>query len=157
MKPHWLLGIAAVPIGFIIRKLRKDHQFGAGLSDMAKDNYQGTTAWKMGRFRNLDKTRLQEDLGSLMGDLLGYIKAKQTQPANPLPVAVTESEFKPDPTRDYMTWYGHSAARLETGGKVILLDPMLGEWVAPVPFLGHRFPYKDFHPLEDIGKIDLVV
>ena len=157
MKPHWLLGLALLPVGYVARKLRNDPQFGAGLATMKEDDYQGSVAWKMGQFRNLDKTPLQEDLRSLLGDLVGYVKAKQTQPSKPLPVAVADSLTKPDPTKDYLTWYGHSALRLETGGKTILIDPMLGEWVAPVPFLGHRFPYEDYHPLEGIGAIDLIV
>ncbi len=157
MKPHWMIGLALVPLGYVARKLRNDPQFGAGLDTMREDDYRESVAWKMGRFRNLDKTPLKEDFRSLMGDLIGYIQAKQTQPTAPLPVAVTESLFQPDPALDYLTWYGHSALRLETGGQTILLDPMLGEWVAPVPFLGHRFPYKDYHPLEGISTIDLIV
>ncbi|CAH1001893.1 hypothetical protein LEM8419_02806 [Neolewinella maritima] len=157
MKPHWLVGLALIPIGYVTRKLRQDPQFGASLQEMKQQDYQGTVAWKMGQFRNLDKTPLKEDLRSLMGDLVGYIKAKQTQPANPLPVAVAESHAPVDPRTDYLTWYGHSALRLESGGKTILIDPMLGEWVAPVPFLGHRFPYKDYHPLDDLATVDLMV
>ncbi len=157
MKPHWLVGLALLPVGYLTRKLRKDPQFGASLADMKKDDYQGTRAWKMGRFRNLDKTRLQEDLRSLLGDLMGYLKAKNTQPAYPLPVAERSTSDDPDPTGDFVTWYGHSAVRLETGGKTLLIDPMLGEWVAPVPFLGHRFPYKDYAPLKNVGIIDLIV
>ena len=157
MKPHWLVGLALLPVSFLARKLRNDPQFGAGLQEMKKDNYEGTQAWKMGRFRNLDKTRLQEDFRSLMGDLYGYLKAKNTQPSAPLPVAVANELDRADPQHDYITWYGHSALRIETGGKTILIDPMLGEWVAPVPFLGHRFPYKNYHPLQQIGHIDLVL
>ncbi|NJB84799.1 L-ascorbate metabolism protein UlaG (beta-lactamase superfamily) [Lewinella marina] len=157
MKPHWLVGLMLLPAGYVARKLRNDPQFGATLEDMQRDNYQGTVAWKMGRFRNLDKTRLQEDLGSLLGDLLGYLQAKNTQPSAPLPVAVTETLEQPTHGEDYLTWYGHSAVRLETAGRTILIDPMLGEWVAPVPFLGHRFPYNDYHPLESLGEIDCIL
>ena len=157
MKPHWLIGLALLPVGYVARKLRRDPQFGASLAAMKRNDYQGTAAWKMGQFRNLDKTPLKEDLRSLLGDLVGYIKAKQTQPAAPLPVAVAETLFTPDPGEDYLTWYGHSALRLESDGNTILFDPMLGEWVAPVPFLGHRFPYKDYNPLEGIGEIDLMI
>ncbi|WP_116104976.1 MBL fold metallo-hydrolase [Lewinella sp. IMCC34191] len=157
MKPHWLVGLALLPVGYVARKFRNDPQFGASLAEMKKDDYQGTAAWKMGRFRNLDKTKLREDMRSLLGDLYGYLKAKNTQPTTPLPVAVAEKTSTPDPDQDYVTWYGHSALRLETAGRTVLIDPMLGEWVAPVPFLGHRFPYKDYHPLQGIGNIDLML
>ncbi len=157
MKPHWLLGLALLPAAYLGRKIRKDPQFGADAGAMRYVKEQGSVAWKMGAFRNLDKTRLQEDLGSLFGDLVGYIKAKHTQPTQPLPVATGGGPFRPESDRDYLTWYGHSALRLETGGKTILLDPMLGDWVAPVPFLGHRFPYEDYRPLADLHVIDLIV
>lgn len=111
----------------------------------------------MGSYRNLDKTPIKEDFSSLLGDLYGYLKATNTQPSKPLPIAVANTNSMVDPTKDYLTWFGHSALRLETAGKTLLLDPMLGEWVAPVPFLGHRFPYKDYHPVSEIGDVDLVV
>ena len=154
---RWLIGLSLVSVGYLARKFRNDPQFGAGLREMKQRDYQGTRAWKMGQFRNLDKTPLQEDLRSLLGDLLGYVKAKQTQPASPLPVAVATSGQRVDDSVDLLTWYGHSAVRLETGGRTILFDPMFGEWVAPVPLLGHRFPYKNFRPLEGIGDIEVVV
>ncbi len=161
MKPHWLLGLAALPVSYLVRKIKNDPQFGAGASDIKRwrEKHGPITGsrFKLWQFRNLDKTPIREDFGSLFGDLIGYLKAKNTQPASPLPVAVTDSANSPDPDHDYVTWYGHSALRLDTGGQTILLDPMLGEWVAPVPFLGHRFPYRDYNPLAGIGKIDLVV
>jgi L-ascorbate metabolism protein UlaG (beta-lactamase superfamily) len=156
MKPHWLVGLALIPVGYVTRRLRKDPQFGAGVSEIPR--YEGkSVAWKMGRFRNIDKTPIKEDIRSLFGDLFGYLKASNTQPPKPLPVAAIDSQPVADESDDYLTWYGHSALRLESGGQTILLDPMLGSWVAPVPFLGHRFPYNDFHPLDDIDAIDLVV
>lgn len=156
-KPHWLLGLAALPVAYVGRKLRNDPQFGAGAGAMAYVKEQAGRNYRRGKFRNLQKTPLQEDLGSLLGDLIGYLKAKNTQPAEPLPIYDGQTRTDLDPAKDYLTWYGHSALRLETAGKTILLDPMLGEWVAPVPFLGHRFPYQDYQPLAGIGDIDLVV
>ena len=157
MKPHWLLGLALLPVGYLGRKLRNDPQFGAGAGAMKYVKQRRSRAWKLGSFRNLERTPLQEDIGNLFGDLIGYLKAKNTQPAAPLPVAGPEDQPILAPGEDYLTWYGHSALRLETEGRTILLDPMLGEWVAPVPFLGHRFPYKDYDPTRDFTEIDLVV
>ena len=157
MKPHWLVGLALLPIGYVARKLRNDPQFGADAGAMRRGRARKGVAWRLGAYRNLDKTRLQEDWRSLLGDLYGYLKAKNTQPSAPLPIAVANANSVVDPDEDYLTWYGHSALRLETQGKTILLDPMLGDWVAPVPFLGHRFPYKDYNPVEQLGDIDLVV
>lgn len=157
MKPHWLLGLALLPVGYLARKMRNDPQFGAAAGAMRYVEKQGSVAWHKGFFRNLDRTPLQEDLRSLLGDLYGYLRAKHTQPTRTLPVGFALAGTYVDPDKDHLTWYGHSALRLETGGKTILIDPMLGEWVAPVPFLGHRFPYEDYHPLTEIGTIDLII
>ena len=156
MKPHWLTGLALIPLAYLGRKLRNDPQFGAAAGAMKYVKQRGSVAWRRGSFRNLEKTPLQEDLGSLFGDLVGYMKAKHTQPAEPLPFSIGEATDVAPPG-DQLTWYGHSALRLETGGKTILFDPMLGDWVAPIPFLGHRFPYRDYNPLAHFGTIDLVV
>lgn len=157
VKPHWLLGLALIPVGFIGRKLRNDPQFGAGAGAMKRSRNRQSVAWKLGFYRNLERTPLQEDLGSLLGDLYGYLLAKNTQPSEALPIALAKSNPAVDPSNDYLTWFGHSALRLETNGKTILLDPMLGDWVAPVPFLGQRFPYKNYNPVNQLGDIDLVV
>ena len=157
MKPHWLIGLALLPVGYVARKLRKDPQFGATVGMMKNKRTKASKAWRLGAFRNLDKTRLQEDFRSLLGDLYGYLRAKNTQPNSPLPIAVGNDTIRAALNKEYLTWYGHSALRLEVKGRTILLDPMLGDWVAPVPFLGHRFPYKNYHPLEELGDIDLIV
>ena len=160
MKPHWLIGLALLPVGYLARKVRNDPQFGAGAGAMKRERKKRLTrpvSWRMGAYRNLEKTRLQEDFRSLLGDLYGYLQAKNTQPAKPLPIAVANSNSVVDPDKDYLTWYGHSALRLETNGKTILIDPMLGNWVAPVPFLGHRFPYQSYNPVDQLGDIDLIV
>ncbi|OAV44583.1 MBL fold metallo-hydrolase [Lewinella sp. 4G2] len=160
MKPHWLVGLVLLPIGYVARKVRNDPQFGAGAGAMRRERNkrkERPLRWRMGAYRNLEKTKLQEDFRSLMGDLVGYLQAKNTQPPKALPIAVANANSVVQDDRDYLTWYGHSALRLESHGRTILLDPMLGNWVAPVPFLGHRFPYEGYNPVEQLGDIDLIV
>ncbi|MTB51564.1 MBL fold metallo-hydrolase [Lewinella sp. W8] len=156
-RPHWLAGLAMLPLLYAVRKLRNDPQFGAKPSAILARNVRSSSGWRRGSFRNLERTPIQEDLGSLLGDLYGYLKSKHTQPTVPLPVAPNKASAFPEVDQDHLTWYGHSTVRLETGGKTILFDPMLGDWVAPIPFLGHRFPYENYQPLEDFGEIDLIV
>lgn len=149
-----MFGFLLLPFLYIKRRIERNPQFGA--AGKAKAVRQSPN-WRNGRFRNLDKTPIQEDLASLFGDLIGYWKAKNTYPSAALPVfeGPQATELKKD--KDYLTWYGHSALRLETGGKTILLDPMLGDWVAPIPFLGHRFDYSQPLDLNGFEEIDLIV
>ena len=124
MKPHWLLGLAILPVTYLARRLRNDPQFGAAAGAMKYVKKRGSVAWSRSSFRNLEKTPLQEDLGNLFGDLVGYIKAAHTQPASPLPVSESANS-RPGKNGDYITWYGHSAFRLETEGKTISYDIIL--------------------------------
>jgi len=77
-------------------------------------------------------------------------------PSKPLPVKFDEQIGSCD-SLSKIIWYGHSAILLEIDGKVILIDPMLGETASPVPFLTKRFPYKRPIDLERIPIIDAVI
>jgi len=56
-----------------------------------------------------------------------------------------------------ITWYGHSAFLIEMDGLRILIDPMLGEYAAPVSFGSKRFPYEQPIPIEELTDIDLLI
>lgn len=56
-----------------------------------------------------------------------------------------------------VTWYGHSAFLIEMQGLRILIDPMLGEYAAPISFGSRRFPYEQPIPIEELRDIDLLV
>lgn len=156
MQKKWLWSLVSLPLLYVGRKFKNDPQFGGTPSGDYLERLKASRHWKMGQFRNLDKTPIREDFISLLGDLMGYIKAKDTFPSTPLPAYVDPPDFKIEAKRTYLTWYGHSALRLETNNQLILLDPMLGAWCAPVPFLGHRFPYAK-QVVPKFERIDLIV
>ncbi|PHI18849.1 hypothetical protein CEQ90_15990 [Lewinellaceae bacterium SD302] len=157
MTRNWLWSLAALPALFVARKLRKDPQFGGKPEGTYLKRLKASPQWKRGRFRNIDRTPIQEDFKSLIGDLIGYMRAKDTFPRLAVPTVRDESPTPPDPKAHYLTWYGHSALRLETNGQTILLDPMLEDWVAPIPFLGHRFQYAASPLNGDFERINLVI
>lgn len=81
---------------------------------------------------------------------------KNTSPTDSLPV-----KFGPFPsladTQARITWYGHSAFLIEIGGQRVLIDPMLGEFAAPISLGANRFPYQAAIPFEDLTDIDLLI
>jgi L-ascorbate metabolism protein UlaG (beta-lactamase superfamily) len=56
-----------------------------------------------------------------------------------------------------ITWFGHSAILLQIDGKNILIDPMLGNAAAPVPFMTKRFPYVQSLDLDVLPEIDAII
>lgn len=55
-------------------------------------------------------------------------------------------------------WYGHSAFYVKMNGLNILLDPMFGDYPAPLPYLiGKRFRYDWPIDTEELPEIDVVV
>lgn len=57
-----------------------------------------------------------------------------------------------------VTWFGHSTVLIETAGKTIFIDPMLGDVPAPIPWFGS----KRFNPIlpidiENLPFIDVVL
>ncbi|BCP53662.1 MBL fold metallo-hydrolase [Kaistia sp. 32K] len=56
-----------------------------------------------------------------------------------------------------ITWFGHSSMLLALDGKKILIDPILGERVSPVPFIGPK-RFFDVGPSADLlRQVDLVL
>lgn len=157
MNFKWLWSLALLPTIFVTRKLRNDPEFGGRPEGSYLARLKNSPHWKMGQFRNLDKTPIREDLRSLVGDLMGYLKAKDTFPSISLPSLPKAAAAGSNHDGHFLTWLGHSAMQLETNGQCVLLDPMLGDWVAPIPFLGHRFPYLASPAQYDFTRIDLVV
>ncbi|CAI6086869.1 MBL fold metallo-hydrolase [Cohnella sp. JJ-181] len=57
-----------------------------------------------------------------------------------------------------VTWFGHSAALLEIGGRTLLLDPMLGRAPSPFPrFGGKRYAEELPFKIEELPRIDAVI
>lgn len=111
--------------------------------------------WKGGRFVNLipTSTASLSDLWSTLGD---YINAENTAPDDSLPVSFALIEGQHD-SLSYITWYGHSAFLIELNQSKILIDPMLGDYAAPLSFGSKRFPYKEAIPIENLKDIDAVI
>ena len=109
-------------------------------------------------FINIIETSMELDLSKLpdlMQSLLFPPKGKN--PAKLLPTKWEEGNSTYIDSLAYITWYGHSAVKLEIDGKTILLDPMLGSASAPVSFMTQRFGYQEPIDFSAIGDIDAII
>lgn len=111
--------------------------------------------WEDGKFINLIPTTTAS-LSAVFSTIGEYMRAVNTSPEDSLEVHFGENKEAID-SFTYVTWYGHSAFLFELEGKKILIDPMLGEYAAPLSFGSKRYPYKKAIPIEDLKDIDAVI
>lgn len=122
---------------------------------------------------DLERIKLSENYGeksfenqieTTTGDIWEALKktpdmffGKTKVPQNPLPVAFPNQSLQTLDSATHITWYGHSAFLFEIDSLRILIDPMLGDVAAPVPFGTKRFAYSKAIPVEDLKDIDVVI
>lgn len=113
-----------------------------------------------GKFRYPLPTAMVTSAADYLSMLRDFAKRRPNARPAPgrLPVVKLDTAAigRPGPLR--VTWFGHSAALLELGGRTILLDPMLGRAPSPFPRFGGK-RYADTMPfeIEALPPIDAVV
>ena len=134
---------------------------GGSQSDEKIETFKKSGHYQDGKFINLIHTSMDMNLGKFMSIIKDWIVGIPNQtPEKPLPVVPVDSMtiVSKDDSLARFTWFGHSAFLLEIEGKNILLDPMLGDYAGPHPWLGpNRF--SDGIPIEikKLPQIDVVV
>ena len=152
-----ILAILVIGTGF----LYLSPQFGGTVSDEQNALYDQTGHHKDGVFTNYEEINMQMDCHS--------IKAMLRETLNPDPEVAPAQNIEvekfdaaqllaiPD-TATRITWLGHSSFLIETAGKVILLDPVFGQYAAPHPMLGRaRFHKKMPITIDEIPRVDCVI
>jgi L-ascorbate metabolism protein UlaG (beta-lactamase superfamily) len=98
-------------------------------------------------------------------DTLGVVREMiagqpKDRPARPIEVAAYEPQqpAADGETRARVTWFGHSAVLIETDGKTLFIDPMLGRSPSPVPAIGgRRFSNRLPAQIEELPWLDAVI
>lgn len=60
-------------------------------------------------------------------------------------------------TQDSFVWFGHSSYMLSLGGKIVLIDPILRDNAAPLPFIIAPFKGADIYAPSEISAIDFLI
>ncbi|KAB2807741.1 MBL fold metallo-hydrolase [Phaeocystidibacter luteus] len=131
-------------------------QIGESPSGADLERIEASPNYGDGEFINLIPTALGS-FGEMMGTLPDAIWGENLAPDSVLPVKFGEAGNQTIDTLTYITWYGHSAFLIETSGYRILIDPMLGEYSAPVSFGTQRYPYEEPIPIEELTDIDILI
>ncbi|MCH2200128.1 MAG: MBL fold metallo-hydrolase [Flavobacteriales bacterium] len=136
-------------------------QFGGHASDEQKEAYTATGHYEDGVFTNKEMIIMEMNCHSISA----MIKETINPDPNVAPPDNIEVEkFDPkellniDVESSRVTWLGHSSFLLETAGKVILLDPVFGQYAAPHPLLGRaRFNKEMPITIADIPHVNAVI
>ncbi|MEK0313429.1 MBL fold metallo-hydrolase [Cohnella sp. 56] len=138
-----------------------DPVFGAHAYRDAGHRLHRSLHFREGKFRNLIPTSMVSSTADKLSMLRDFVKRRPNARPAPGRVPVVQLDTaqlggRPDQLR--VTWLGHSAALLEIGGRVLLLDPMLGRAPSPFPRFGGK-RYADSAPFEiaALPPIDAVI
>jgi L-ascorbate metabolism protein UlaG (beta-lactamase superfamily) len=131
-------------------------QFGQIPQGSELEKIQASPHYVDGQFINLIETSLGS-FSDILGVLPDFLSAEHLEPVDTIPVKYPGNTIKLVDSLCYITWYGHSAFLIEMEGLRILIDPMLTEMPAPIPFGSSRFPNKKPIPIESLKGIDFVI
>ena len=148
-----ILGIAV----FITLFINLNPQFGANPSYFQKKLYSTFPNYVDGEFKNHEPTKLfteDMDMGNFFKDHPNLIPKKDITPNN------LDLEFFWSKEDDdiKLSWLGHSAFVINVSGIIIMLDPMLGQYAAPLPMPSlKRYSKEIAFEIDEIDTIDVVV
>lgn len=110
-----------------------------------------------GKFRNINPTQQITSGKPKIYSLINFLfrKLEGLRPETKLPVIKTDLKQFSTYT-NVLVWLGHSSLYVQTGGKRILIDPVL-IMASPVSFVNTPFNGTDLYKPEDIPDIDYMI
>lgn len=107
-----------------------------------------------GRFQNLTLTQLDTKDPSQSMDIKTYFMPPEGKnPDTPLPSLKFDAS---NLTAGQFVWFGHSTVLFNTGGSMILADPVFNR-ASPVPAIGNPFPLQNVPTIAQLPDIDIVI
>lgn len=131
--------------------------FGKNPSGKRLESIQRSANFKNGVFENLSATEMMVHGVSYMRMTWRFFnKPKDTMPSRPLP-SIKTGLHSINTDQPVIIWFGHSSYFIRTGGKNILVDPVLSGHASPFSFGGKSFPGTDIYTAADLPQIDLLL
>ena len=133
-------------------------QFGGKISKTKKEEYAQSNNFKDGKFELKIAPIKITDLGKMFKKMAK--KHPEARPHKPITSLTVDSlsleNFSAGSTR--LIWFGHSAFLLQMQGLNILIDPMFGDYTAPIKLKSaKRFDYDLPIEPEQLPFIDIVI
>lgn len=161
-KLKMVLGIIAIIIALAVLGsilfLNLSPQFGASKKFIQTDDVKNSPNFKDGKFKNISETIMMTDFK--ISTLPEYFTNRDKVPNFKIPVNKIQVNQLNQLNDSIMriTWFGHSTILIEKAGKIILIDPMLGNVPSPISWAGSgRFNPELPIKVEDLPFIDVVL
>lgn len=133
-------------------------KFGKTANGARLEAIQQSPHYSDGEFRNLidtPKFTKDESTFSILVDHWLHPPERLT-PEQPIPAVKTDLKAL-DSDTDLVIWLGHSSYFIQLDGKRFLLDPILSDHAAPLPFLNKAFAGTNIYTAEDMPEIDYLL
>ncbi|MBR8537826.1 MBL fold metallo-hydrolase [Carboxylicivirga sediminis] len=135
-------------------------QFGGLPTQKQQLIYNQSPQHRDGKFANMGDVKMEmtgKKFWAMLKEQFNvHPNATPAQP--PHPVSMDSTDLLRHNGDFRLFWFGHSSFLIQTNGKNILIDPMLGQSASPVPFIGvKRFNKKMPIEIEQLPLIDLVL
>jgi len=151
----------AVCVGLAACAIVNQDRFGKLPKGDRLGRIQKSSNYRDGKFQNLIPTpKFSTDAGMMSVIWSGvFDKAERLKPDAPIPIIKTDLKaLSALPSeKDTLVWMGHSSWFIQTGGKGILIDPILSKSAAPFSFLNKAFPGTNIYTAADMPQIDCLL
>lgn len=131
--------------------------YGASSSGERLELIEKSPHWKDGEFHNI-----KEPVWPPMTDMLWHSifeSSEHTKPASTIPIIKRgKTDFEVPPEGGLrVTWLGHCTSLVEIDGFRILTDPVWGERVSPLSWVGPKRFHEPPLALEDLPQVDAIL
>ena len=153
-----LIGLPALLFITALLVVNLSPQFGQSPDKDKRKSYEALENYADGKFVNQIETTMNIKAGKMIRQMFGPSENRSPN-KNIQPVNVDSLRIESyNDHKARLTWFGHSSFLLEMNGKVILIDPMLGETAAPFSWAGPK-RYSDQLPIsiEKLPAIDAII
>ena len=151
----WILLAIVALIVFVVLFIRFAPQLGRMPEGERLKRVEQSPQYNGEIFKNNPVAVVQINARSSFGIIRRMLrKSENRRPKNTLP---SQQPVFDKSSGAYLTWFGHSTFLYEIEGKKILLDPMLGKYASPIPFLIKRYPYVLPSSAKDLPPLDAVI
>ncbi len=161
-KLKMVLGIVAIIIALVVLGstlfLNLSPQFGASKKAIETSEVINSMNYFDGKFKNLSETTVMTNFK--LSSLPKYFTNGDKIPDFKIPVNKIQVNQLNQLNDSLMriTWFGHSTILIEKAGKIILIDPMLGNVPSPISWAGSgRFNPELPIDIVDLPYVDVVL
>ena len=132
-------------------------KFGNAPAGVRLEKMQSSKNYADGQFHNQTPTPqiVGESRYTTIAKFL-FADKDRPRPIDSLPTVKTDL-LALDIGQDVVIWLGHSSYYLQIGGRRILIDPVLSDSAAPIPFVNTAFAGTNPYTAEDLPEIDFLL